>query len=286
MASVKHILFPIDFSPQTGEAAPFVAALARALAAKVTLYAVVPPTWELPPDVMKGLVGTTPGEWKQVLKERLDQTLVAEFSGVTAERIADAGDPAMRICAFADASNVDLVMMPTHGVGPFRRFLAGSVTSKVLHDIHRPVWTAAHAESQRSSAVPRRIVCAVDGSDETQALLEWASTFSSEVGAELSVLHVAGVVTDWPMLDSEQALQETVRQQARERLTPMVRAAGITAPLLVAVGEVVATISEEARRQNADLVIIGRGAIESTFGRLRTHAFGIVQRAPCPVLSV
>jgi len=43
---------------------------------------------------------------------------------------------------------------------------------------------------------------------------------------------------------------------------------------------------EEAVRINADLVIIGRGTIARPFGRLRTHAFGIVQGSPCPVLSV
>jgi nucleotide-binding universal stress UspA family protein len=286
MAFIKHILFPVDFSSQTTEAAPFVVALARAFGARVTMYTVVPPTWELPPEVMQGLVGRTPAEWTQTLKDRLERTLVQEFAGVTTDRIADAGDPAVRIAAVAESSGVDLVMLPTHGVGPFRRFLAGSVTSKVLHDAHRPVWTATHAETQASATLPRRILCAVDGGETTPTVLSWAAKFSAELGADLTVLHVAGVITDWPALDTEHALQETVRQQARERLTPMVRAAGITSPVFVAVGEIVVTVSEEARRENADLVVIGRGAIASTFGRLRTHAFGIVQRAPCPVLSV
>ena len=32
-------------------------------------------------------------------------------------------------------------MMPTHGCGPLRRFLLGSVTAKVLHDVSTAVWT-------------------------------------------------------------------------------------------------------------------------------------------------
>ena len=50
--------------------------------------------------------------------------------------------------------------------------------------------------------------------------------------------------------------------------------------------EIVATITEEARQEGADLIVLGRGAMHETLGRLRTHAHGIIQRSPCPVLSV
>ena len=36
--------------------------------------------------------------------------------------------------------------MPTHGYGPFRRFILGSNTAKVLHDADCPVWTGVHVE--------------------------------------------------------------------------------------------------------------------------------------------
>ena len=40
------------------------------------------------------------------------------------------------------------MIMPTHGYGVFRRFLLGSVTSKVLHDLGCPVLTGAHLTEQ------------------------------------------------------------------------------------------------------------------------------------------
>jgi nucleotide-binding universal stress UspA family protein len=52
------------------------------------------------------------------------------------------------------------------------------------------------------------------------------------------------------------------------------------------VGEIVTTITEEARQEGADLIVLGRGPMHETLGRLRTHAHGIIQRSPCPVLSV
>ena len=63
-------------------------------------------------------------------------------------------------------------MMPTHGRGPFRRFVLGSVTAKVLHDAPCPVWTSAHLD-ENSTPMPSNlsnILCAVD-LDDTGSIL-------------------------------------------------------------------------------------------------------------------
>jgi nucleotide-binding universal stress UspA family protein len=57
-------------------------------------------------------------------------------------------------------------------------------------------------------------------------------------------------------------------------------------PYAVAVGDVAGSVREEARRHATDLVVIGRGLLQETLGRLRTHAYGIIRQAPCPVISV
>jgi nucleotide-binding universal stress UspA family protein len=36
----------------------------------------------------------------------------------------------------------------------------------------------------------------------------------------------------------------------------------------------------------SDLLIIGRSPASGVLGRLRTHAYSIIRRSPCPVLSV
>ena len=99
-------------------------------------------------------------------------------------------------------------MLPTHGLGVFRRLLVGSVTSKVLHDATCAVWTAAHAETQRSPHLPQRVLCAVDGTSKSAALLQWADAFCHVLDARVSALHVVGPITDWPSLDRERELQE------------------------------------------------------------------------------
>jgi nucleotide-binding universal stress UspA family protein len=216
----------------------------------------------------------------------LDGALAAEFAGVNVERVADCGDAARRVAEFAHNRDVDMVMMPTHGLGLFRTVLSGSVTSTVIHDVLCPVWTAAHADSQRAPAIPRRILCAVDATNEGVRLLQHAALFSKRVGATLSVLHVVEPVSDCRSLECEPELQEDVRDTAAQAIESMLRSASVEATTRVVVGGITERAAEAARAENVDLVIVGRGAVHEPFARLRTHIFGIVEQSPCPVLSV
>jgi nucleotide-binding universal stress UspA family protein len=282
---IKHILFPYDFSPQGRQAAHFVGTFARRFEAMVTLFGVVPPIYDVSQTAMYVYDGETTDDWKRALKTRLGAVDFEELAGVPIERVADAGDPAFRITEFAHTHGVDLIMMPSHGLGMFRNLLVGSVTAKVLHDAKCPVWTAAHAETQRVRDLPKTILCALDGTPGNPTLLRWAAALATELGASLRLLHVVPSITDWPSLESERVLQDEVREAARARIEAIQAQAGNEAPLRVEVGEVVTSITEEAN-QDADLLLIGRGTLSSTLGRLRTHAFGLIQRSPCPVISV
>ena len=53
--------------------------------------------------------------------------------------------------------------------------LLGSVTAKVLHDAHCPVFTSTHAESTPAALPPiRTILCAVDFGPQSEAVIRWA----------------------------------------------------------------------------------------------------------------
>jgi hypothetical protein len=116
------------------------------------------------------------------LKSRLDRALTKELGGISVRRMTISGDPAVRIADFAHENAVDLIMVATHGTGPFRSMLIGSVTAKVLQDAKCPAWTATHAEEQHSPNTPRTILCAVDGTSQTPALIQWAASLASGWG--------------------------------------------------------------------------------------------------------
>jgi len=286
MPAIQHILFPFDFSQPGLLAVPFVKAVADRFKARLTLYSLVPPIWEAPPTGMPVLAATEEDSVQQALKSRLEAALPEELAGLCVQRLTDYGDPALRITEFAHANAVDVIMMPTHGFGLFRSLLLGSVTAKVLHEAKCPVWTATHAEEQRSRHAPKKILCAVDGSPKTPELIQWAFGFSQQMEASLTLLHIVEPISDMLVIGAERELQEQLRGQARSKIDYQQRSVGVELPLRVAVGPIADTVTEEARQEAADLIVIGRGAIQSTLGRLRTHAAGIVQRSPCPVWSV
>ena len=286
MANIKNILFPFDFSTPGMLAARFVRTVAERNEAKVTLISIVPPVWSIPPAGIPAVVPVEAEKMSAQLQEHLDGALKDEFAGLNVARIGDRGDPAERIVRYAHANAIDLIMMPTHGLGAFRSFLIGSVTAKVLHDAECPVWTATHAEEQHAADSPKTVVCAVDTTDQSAGLMRWAADFAQRLGGSLKLVHVVPPISDWLTLTSERELQEQVREAARTNVQSLMRSAGIEAPLRVAVGKISDTVTEEARQEGADLVIIGRGALRSAFGRLRTHAYGIIQTSPCPVISV
>ncbi|HEY1757652.1 MAG TPA: universal stress protein [Bryobacteraceae bacterium] len=285
MPIIKRILFPFDFSEQGSHAAPFVSAIANRFGATVTLLSVLPPVWDFP---TLGMPVVTSGDqtMEGELKSRLDAAPMKELDGIAVDRVTTSGDPAFRIADFADANSVDLIMMATHGTGLFRSLLIGSVTAKVLHDAKCPVWTATHAEEQRSPATPRTILCAVDGTSDTPALIRWAIEFAQRMGAGLKLLHVVPPLSDWLTLPSERELQEQVREEARAKINSLARSAGFEGTVRVAVGQIADTVTEEARQEGADLIVIGRGTLPSALGRVRSHTYGIIQQSPCPVLSI
>jgi nucleotide-binding universal stress UspA family protein len=286
MLSIKHILFPMDFSERCGATAPYVASMARRFGAKVTILNAVEPYWYPPMAEAPPLVIDVE-EIRNSVKRDLSQSFADEFAGIELDRHVEIGDPAEVIQQFAEQNGVDLIMMPTHGFGKFRQLLLGSVVSKVLHDSTLPVWTSAHVLEPPPLVHMdiRNILCAVDIGPAAESLIKSAATFAASTGANLGLLHVVPAPTAWPDRQFDTSLEMTLMQQAREKLCKTLKDLHISVPLCVSAGDVSAKIRDIAENSRADLVVVGRGVIQEKLGRLRTHTYSIIRQSPCPVLS-
>jgi nucleotide-binding universal stress UspA family protein len=289
MLNIQHILFPIDFSERSSGAVPFVESMARRYSARITLLSVAQPFFYTALGDPGGEAVIVNSEaLLQGLQARLDNSLTKDFAGLRVDRLAEIDDPAQAIVDFAHTEGVDLIMMPTHGYGPFRSLLLGSVAAKVLHDVKCPVWTAAHAAKPPAGdhVECRTVLCAVDGGPNTASLLKWANEFSRDAGAALHLVHVVAGMEGSLSRQLDREFEEEMGSEARRTIEGLQASTGVQAPLSVVAGNVADGIRDEAGRQEAALVVIGRGSLQATFGRLRTHAYGIIRQSPCPVLSV
>jgi nucleotide-binding universal stress UspA family protein len=287
MPSFKHILFPVDFSKQSCGIAPYVKCMARRYGARVSmLHAVELPAMGYPDGPVYGGI-----DFQGMLedgRQRVESFLKSAFQDVPTTRLMLEGDPARRIAEFADKEKVDLIMMPTHGYGRFRRFLLGSVTAKVLHDVNCPVWTNAH--SPEIPGPPRRysnILCALDYTPENLPLLRWAALFACEQGAMLKLVHAIPAAKVPGALEPEGGrFRTTLFEMAREELARLQKEAGTNVEILVEGDTVAHVVRRTAEDNHADLVVIGRGVMHERLGRMRTNVYSIVREAPCPVISV
>jgi nucleotide-binding universal stress UspA family protein len=287
MPKIQRILFPVDFSDQNAAIAPHVLCLARRHNAHVTLLnalevpAAADPVWPA--------YGTTidiPGILQE-RKKRIESFLKDEFQDISTDRLVLEGDPAWRIGEVVEERNIDLVMMPTHGYGPFRRFLLGSVTAKVLHDVKCPVWTSAHTPEPPRQPGYRNILCAVDLGTSSLALLRWTAEFAGQYGAALRVVHAIPAAESPVVMDLEgDRFRGFLFEQARQGLDRLCREANLKAETFVEGGGVADVVHKVANATETDLVVIGRGLMQHTLGSLRTEVYSIIREAPCPVISV
>ena len=165
----------------------------------------------------------------------------------------------------------------------------GSVTAKVLHDAECPVWTATHPGDMavQPEREWRQILCAI-GAEPAKDIppLHWAAQLASEQHACLRLVHAVPGFEEPQFNCTEDPLRDFVLNVARERIAKLQAQAGTSLNVSVEAGRTGHVVRELALRQQADLVVIGRGVIQKPLGRLRSNAYAIVRDAPCPVISV
>jgi nucleotide-binding universal stress UspA family protein len=181
-----------------------------------------------------------------------------------------------------------MIVMPTRGLGPFRKMLLGSVTAKVLHDAQCPVLTGPHLENALNTdqwLKLRRIMCAVALDWETDGILKQSADFANQLGAKLNAVHAIAPLEEGllTVIDAEASISPDSVQSAMQAALDRT---GVTAKVEVLVGEPPRRVAGAAKEYDADLIVIGKGGGREFPGRLGSHTYAIVRRAPCPVLCV
>jgi nucleotide-binding universal stress UspA family protein len=131
----KVILVPTDFSDPSRAALDAAAELAVQFGSELCLLHVVP----MIPDLPNAATALKEGEYEKELHaaaaaqlEVMVEDLAKKEIQATAE-VGTANDVPMEIVRFAEDENADLIVIATHGVSGWKRFVLGSVAEKVVH---------------------------------------------------------------------------------------------------------------------------------------------------------
>ncbi len=290
MTGFHHILFPVDFSERCRAVRPFVKCLAQKFNAKITLLH----TLGVPRGFYGGVDASYPiaVDWDAMKDDTIqqlnkfldmDETFEQEVRAVVV-----VGEAAAEIVDYTAANGVDLIMMPTHGYGPFRSMLLGSITAKVLHDCDCPVWTAAHTDtpSLPQHTKCENVMCAIDTTHDAVRLIGQAVGVADSLHATLRLIHAVPPVDHTPMTRFEDVFRADLMRISRDNVMKLEEEAGAHLDICMEMGAVSKVVHAASVHHEADLVIIGHGRVHGTLGRLRTNAYSIIREAPCPVLSL
>jgi nucleotide-binding universal stress UspA family protein len=159
------VLAPIDFSPESDEAAHLAAGLARALSVPLVLLHVVPGG----PWAVEGRHHATTGRDRTPLAatESLVQALAASIGPQPIETIVADGVPGDEIARCARERGVSIIVMALEGVGGAHR--PGSVAYRVLCLAPVPVLAVPASVVSRPSSV---VEPTVDSHESENALLQ------------------------------------------------------------------------------------------------------------------
>ena len=203
MLPFHKIPFPVDYSAPCQAVIPYVQEMACRYSAELTVCHAYAPLGAI---AQSELLVTDPElqtRAHELEEDRLRQFACQAFAGQKLETIVELGEPGSVIDRLAEQQRADLVMLATRGHGPVRRFLLGSITAKVLHDVSAAVWTGVGAALMDHPArIPyKSIVCALNGGQESEAVLRAAASLASTYGAELWIVHVVPTPPAYPDMD-------------------------------------------------------------------------------------
>jgi nucleotide-binding universal stress UspA family protein len=290
MFRLPSIILPVDFSGPSKGAAHYAKALTCRFQSELHLVHVIDlrAYGMLGPALDEFMAAEQRASRKTETEQQLESFLAGELRGLKVKRAVLYGDAAQEIVRYADAENASLIVLPTHGYGPFRRFLLGSVTAKVLHDADCPVWTGVHLEGApvAESVSFDRILCAMDPGKADHSALAWAWQFAQEVGGAVRIVHsIPGASTEHPEYFNGK-LREYLERRAKDEIAKAQEDVGSKAEVCIVAGPVANAVRAAAMEWDAHLLVIGRGVASGFLGRLRTESYAILRESPCPVVSI
>jgi nucleotide-binding universal stress UspA family protein len=287
--TLKNILLLTDFSESSELAVPFAVAIAREYESKVYAMHVltpVPLAYATPESAAAAIEGLEEGA--QVGMQRVDAQLVGVPHETMLVRADSVWSPVEQALG---ESEIDLVILGTHGRTGAIKLLLGSVAEEIFRRTSVPVLTIGPSVRKgiHSGGQFRCVLFATDFTKEAQAAAPYAISMAQENQARLLLLHV---MRDPDFKTRKRTAEDSVANAMHQlyELVPAEAELWCRPEATVRFGNPAERILEAARELEADLIVLGvrdaAGHIGAATHLGRTTAHKVVAHAPCPVLTI
>lgn len=292
---VKKVLHPTDFSAASDHALPHAVEFAGRFGSELTILHVR--TLFAGEGSAEEFSHFDPDEYAEVLEMELEKTserLRADRSVRTVLRHSVSA--ASAILEFSEEDESDLIVMGTHGKSALGRFFLGSVAEKVVRHASVPVVTVS-PEKKGYQGKPdySRILATFDFSEHSKNAVVRAREIAEAYGAQLQILNVVeqgvfpGHLDAWKeQISSElpQIAEEASRSIAETFGDLTMDNVDICVEIGSGDGKVHREITEFARRNQADLIVMGTYGLSGVEHMLLgSTTERVLRSAPCPVLA-
>ena len=139
----------------------------------------------------------------------------------------------------------------------------------------------------------RRILVPLDFSDQAPNVLDWAAHLAKQHGGRVILLHAYHLPVEFQQLEGAYLPPDfwsnvkVEAEQSLSRYAEELERRGIQVESVVREGYPATVIVDEAASQSVDLIVIGTHGLSGLKHLLLgSIAERVVQRAPCPVLTV
>jgi nucleotide-binding universal stress UspA family protein len=228
---------------------------------------------------------------KKAEEVRVKYGAALEATGIKAKGSVVVGYPPEEILKYAEANNIELIMLTTHGHTGIKMWDLGSVAHKVIHATKIPIWLvpAELREEVIFDKLPERhTVIPLDGSRLAEGVIPHAITISKQRGAVSTIILVwvqDTTVTKINLADIRRVEEE--RAGMVKYLANMVNSiqnSGISARSEILQGDPAATLIEYVKNNPAQLIAMAThahaGISRMVFGSMTENVIRLVKKTP------
>jgi nucleotide-binding universal stress UspA family protein len=218
------------------------------------------------------------------------EAVVGERDSVTTTVVK--GEPSETILEYADDHDVDVITMGTHGRTGLNRYIAGSVTERVVRLADVPVLTVRATDQSQLVGEYDEVLIPTDGSEPAAMAIDHGLAIAQKTGARIhavNIVDVGDVAVSPNYTPPTEVIEhlESEGEAATDRIATQARARGLDAIIEVREGFPASDLLDYADEHDIDLITMG------TTGRtgLNRYLLGstterIIRHAEIPVLAV